>query len=241
MHSFHQIPVRPLLLLLLGGAALSGCASSEPVKLDGTPTFPTAMSSPSSAAWLESDHPRLKADDVISVTVTREPDLSLAQVRIAEDGTIDVPYVGRVMAAGMTPDDIAEHIRGRLSGGYLNDPRVAVNVVEYASHIVTVEGAVSKPGIFPFQKGTTLLGAVALAQGPVRSAKLRQVAVFREDAQGISVAVFDLRQVRSGKLVDLPMQPGDRIVVGFSALAQGWQDFLQAAPAIGLFTRITKN
>ena len=57
---------------------------------------------------------RVAASDVIQIHVLNQPDLD-TQVRVARDGTISVPYVGRFRAAGLTEDVIAARIRKALT------------------------------------------------------------------------------------------------------------------------------
>ena len=222
---------------LLAALLVSGCTSSAPI--GNLPRIPADIQARTSDGPNASPNttPVIRPDDKISISVAREPTLSLDSVLVAEDGAFDLPYVGRIAAAGRTTQEVAEEVRKRLADSYLTDPHVAVNIVEYASHIVTVEGAVARPGMFNFNKGTTLLGALATAQGPLRTAKLDQIAVFRMIAGERNVAVFNLKDVRSGKSPDLLLEPGDRIVVGSSAIKQGWLDFLQTAPLVGMFRR----
>ncbi len=216
---------------------LSGCVSQPQTMVTGEPQPPLQASAQGPTfSDSSSEGAVLRPDDRISLIVLREPDLSVADMRIADDGTVGVPYVGSVHAAGMTPRQLENDLEGRLSS-YLVNPQVAVNVVSYDSHVVTVTGSVAQPGVYPFQKDTTLLGAIALAHGATRVANLRRVAVFRHQGGARSVAVFDLRQVQAGRMIDPVLIPGDGVVVGTSGLTQAWQDFLQAAPAIGIFTR----
>jgi polysaccharide export outer membrane protein len=112
---------------------------------------------------------------------------------------------------------------------------VSVNVAEYASHLVTVEGAVDTPGVYPFQPGARLSSAIALAKGPKRTAKVQQVAVFRESQEGIMVAKFDYQQMSQGTMLDPVLQPGDRVVMGTDGLSVFWEDLLKALPAFGVF------
>lgn len=215
---------------------LSGCVSSiapntdisqplsAPLAVGGPDTFPTDFADV-----------RLRSKDRVSIRVLREPELSSDNLRIGEDGFVDIPFIGRVEASGKSTAQLAEDIRARLTQEYLRDPRVAVNVVEFGSHLVTVEGAVTQPGIYQYLPDTTLLGAVALARGPTRVAKLGQVAIFRVVDGARSVAIFDLKQVRAGRMTDPRLVPGDRVLIGFDGLSQSWQDFLQAAPLLGQF------
>lgn len=186
---------------------------------------------------LPADPGTLGPDDRISIVVAREPDLSISNLMIDANGTFSMPGVGRIKAAGHTPDELAQQIATSLAVNYINQPQVSINIVERASRRVTVEGAVTNPGIYPYPVGATLADAIALAHGPQRVAKLDRVAIFRTQGDVRSVAVFDFKLVRAGRMGDPRLMPGDRIEVGFSGLTQAWQDFLQAAPVFNVFTR----
>lgn len=232
-----QVP-RRFLAVLASASLLQGCASGPAPSLDvsGPQGAPSASAGPDQFQ-IGQDAMPVRAKDRLSVKVLREPELSMDNVRVDEDGTIDMPYIGRVVAEGHTAREIAAEIQTRLGQSYLVDPRVSVNVVDYGSSLVTVEGAVSQPGVYQFQPDATLLGAIALARGPARTANLGQVAIFRTEKGERSVAVFHLKKVRSGAMIDPVLKPGDRVLVGFDGLAQAWQDFLISAPLIGIFTR----
>ncbi|MFV0643351.1 MAG: polysaccharide export protein, partial [Sphingomonadaceae bacterium] len=96
----------------------------------------------------------------------------------------------------------------------------------------------TRPGVYKFQPGARLSSALSMAEGPARVARLKQVVVFRQDEQGMSIALFDYRKVRQGTQPDPLIHPRDRIVVGISTLSQFWQDVVQTVPALALFTRI---
>lgn len=179
----------------------------------------------------------LAPDDQISVTVDREPGMSLPLVTIGPDGFINVPATGPVRAAGVSSSELSAIIERRLAETFLQSPRVGVNVVTLASRRVTIEGAVAKSGVYSFGADATLLDAIAMAGGATRAAKLRQVAIFRTVGNERSVAVFDLQQVRAGQLANPRLYRGDKVVVGFSGLGQAWQDILLSVPLIGVFTR----
>jgi polysaccharide export outer membrane protein len=149
-------------------------------------------------------------------------------------GRFEMPLIGTVQAAGKMPSELSAEIKGRL-GRYLVDPSVAVNVATANSQKVTVDGSVVDPGVFLLQGETTLTGAIALANGPSRVAKLSQVAIFRTVNGQRSAAVFDLRAIRNGQMADPRLVANDVVVVGFSGLSQGFQDFLQTVPLIAIF------
>ncbi len=228
-----------MILLGFGAAALlAGCSPTPPPVIGLASTQPVAAAGQSDySVDIQSDY-LLRPADVVSVIVFREPSLSLEKVPIGTDGTLSLPFIGSVQASGQTPAEFATAVEARLREGYLKQPRVSVNVMEYESHQVTVEGAVEEPGIYKFQPGTRLSGAIALAKGAERVANARQVAVFRTTPQGIAVAKFDYAAMQEGTMMDPVLQPNDRVVVGTSTLTQFWQDLIQALPAFGLFTNI---
>lgn len=227
---------------MLGGAALllaslAGCISSPPIAVDTAAAQAGPIEvTPGASFVAEPAATPLRPRDRINVRVLREPDLSLDEVRVGEDGYFDMPQIGRVRAEGRTTAEISDEIRQRLAADYLVNPRVAVNIVDYASHTVAVEGAVAQPGLYQFQPNTTLVGALALARGPSRVARLGQVAIFRQEGGQRSVAVFDLREVRAGRMVDPEIHPGDRVLVGYDGMQQAWLDILAAAPLLAVFT-----
>lgn len=177
----------------------------------------------------------IRPADQLSLVVFREPDLSLQNVRVGVEGSISVPMIGSIPAAGMTPKQLEQDITRRLAAAGLKSPTVSVNITEYASHMVAVEGSVENPGVFTFQPGARLSTAIALASGPTRTSKESQVAVFRETAEGIMVAKFDYAQISQGTMVDPILEPGDRVVMGTDGLSQFWEDLLKTIPVFGVF------
>lgn len=180
----------------------------------------------------------LRPTDVIRINVFREEGLSVDAVALSASGEVSVPLVGSLVAAGMTPLQLETRIESLLEQRFLRDPDVSVNVVDYASHQVTVEGAVMTPGMFKFRPGTRLSGAISMARGATRVADINQIAVFRQTPQGMEVAKFDYQAVSSGRMLDPVLQPDDRVVVGTNSLSEFWQDVLKALPAFALFTQI---
>jgi len=122
----------------------------------------------------------LATNDLISVKVFQEDDLQ-TQVRVAKDGTITFPLIGVVRVGGKTPQEAARTIRDMLAKGYLVNPQVTVNVLEYFKYRLTVLGQVQKPGSydFPDRDRLTLLEAIGLAGGYTRAADPSKVLVKR--------------------------------------------------------------
>lgn len=216
-------------------AALCACGATPPPAVG--PVATTTIESLGQGGYKSAPEASyiLRPTDVISVNVFREPDFSVEQLPISADGTVSLPLIGTVMAEGLTIDRLTRQVTQRLDDAGLKRPSVSINVLDHASHLVTVEGGVEKPGVYPFTPGARLSSAIALASGPNRVAKLQEVAVFRETDEGIMVAKFDYAAVSQGTMIDPVLKPGDRVVVGRSGLSQFWQDFLRALPAFGIF------
>ncbi|BDI59495.1 hypothetical protein MACH05_00550 [Qipengyuania nanhaisediminis] len=177
----------------------------------------------------------LRPSDRISINVFREPDFSLETVQIGVEGNVSIPMLGSIRAAGMTAAQFEQDVTRRLEAVGLRSPMVNVNITEYASHLVTVEGAVDTPGVYTFQPGARLSSAIALAGGVERTARTKDVAVFRETPEGVMIAKFDYGQIMQGTMLDPILEPSDRVVMGTDGLSVFWQDFLRALPAFGIF------
>lgn len=229
---------RVFALALVSQLVLAACSSSP----GATPGL--AVTAPSMAAGQQGFSHQLLRDyvlrpaDVISTRVFREDELSIEAVPISADGQVSFPLVGSIAVAGMTPAQLEARLEQLLGASYLRAPDVAVNVVDYASHQVSVEGAVKEAGLYQFQPGTRLSGGVALAKGLDRVAETQSVVVFRTTAEGTQIAVFDYAAVSSGTMLDPVLQPGDRIVVGTDGLSQFWQDMIKTLPVLALFTNV---
>ena len=66
------------------------------------------------AAWAgESGGRVLTPSDVVAIRIVDHPDLDTT-TRIAPDGTINFPYVGRIKAAGRTEEDLGRAVERRL-------------------------------------------------------------------------------------------------------------------------------
>lgn len=171
--------------------------------------------------------------DVLDISVFKVPELSKS-VQVADTGTVNLPLVGEVVTAGRTAREIEQDLVQRLGNKYLRDPQVTVFVKEYNSQRITVEGAVKKPGVFPYKGRTTLLQSIAMAEG-LDAVSDSNVIVFRTTNGKRAAARFDMVSIRSGKTIDPPLESGDVVVVETSTLREVFQNIIKAAPLAGIF------
>lgn len=235
MTSLKPNVVREASVIAAAMAALVGCASTPDPIIGASVTQPRAELGQSEFSFQRPGSYLLRPADRIAVKVFREPDFSLDAVQIGVEGNVSLPMLGSIPAGGMTAKQFEQDVTRRFAAAGLKSPLVSVNITEYASHLVTVEGAVSQPGVYTFQPGARLSSAIAMARGAKRTANTQQVAVFRESAQGIMVAKFDYQQVSQGTMLDPVLHPGDRVVLGTDGLSVFWEDLLKALPAFGVF------
>jgi polysaccharide export outer membrane protein len=175
--------------------------------------------------------------DRLQVTVFREPELSVEDVLVDEGGRVLLPLVGPLTASGKTTEALAVEITGKLRE-YIREPQVAVSIKQAASKRVTVAGAVVQPGVYPLEGRTTLLQAVALAQGPSQVASLNQTIIFRTVNGQRTAARFNLDAIAKGKDADPEILPGDTVAIGSSKFKTAWRDIVLTMRSFNIFNVI---
>jgi polysaccharide export outer membrane protein len=156
----------------------------------------------------------LGTEDLLEISVFEVPDLNRT-VRISETGTISLPLLGEIHAAGLTPRELELTIRDHLGKGYVKDPHVSVFVQEHGSKKVSVLGAVGKPGVYEMLGPRTLLQILAEAGGLTDNAG-GDLFVIRASPGGgyerYPVAIDSLMTSRDPSL-NLAIEPGDVVSV----------------------------
>lgn len=224
-----------LLAMLLAGCAGSGgtrrSAGNAVAGIDLPPPDTTAASGAYEGA---SDY-RIGAQDLLQISVFGVQDLD-KEVRVNSNGQISLPLVGGVMAGGKTIPELETELAKKYADGFLQNPQVSVFVKEYTSQRVTLEGAVKKPGIYPITGRTSLLQAIALAEGvDDKIADLGGIVLMRQVGGRRKAAVYDLRLVRKGLVEDPQVYGDDIVVVEQSGSKSAFRRFIESVPAIGVF------
>lgn len=132
---------------------------------------------------------------------------------VASNGTVDLPLLHRQNVDGFEAQDLASHLRQLLiDGKFLRDPVVIVNIKEFNSKRITVGGAVSKPGDYPYTPGLTLLRVISNAGGFTAVANRTAVLVTRRTPEGKRItASFSVDAISEGRTSDVPLQAGDNV------------------------------
>ncbi len=119
----------------------------------------------------------LGPEDEVSVIVWDHPDLT-RKIRINLEGRISFPLIGEFQAAGLTPLELEKRLQSMLADGYLVDPQVSVQVMDYRSQKIFIIGEVNSPGTYPLTKRTTLVEALSMAGG-VRQEADQEITIVR--------------------------------------------------------------
>ena len=167
------------------------------------------------------------------------------------NGRFSYPFAGTVDGAGKTTAELGREIEGRLSGRYVRNPQVTVNLKASSnpalllSQAVTIDGEVTKPGQYPLVGKQTLMRAISLAGGIGKYAKLDDVLVFRKVEGKQYVGIYNLKAIRRGNYADPEVFPNDVIVVGDSPQRRLFEDVISAATLLStplvIFSNLSGN
>jgi len=146
---------------------------------------------------------RLGSGDKVRITVYGEQDLS-GEFLVDASGNVQLPLVGQVKAAKLSIHEFIAEVRAALLDGYLKDPKVSVEVLNYRPFYIL--GEVNKPGEYPYESGLTIQSAVALAGGYTYRADDSDVYIRHRDSdKEVSVSARDTTiKINPGDIVRVP-------------------------------------
>ena len=155
----------------------------------------------------------LRVGDPVEIKIGGVPNEEQLQVNntytVDANGMVNMPYINRVRAAGLTPAQLARNIEETYrSQKIYTNPTITI-LMQPTARFVNVGGAVRTPNRVPFTEDMTLLAAINAAGGFNDFADQKHVRLLR----GSEVTVYDVRQFRRDPSLDVRMQPGDRVEV----------------------------
>jgi polysaccharide export outer membrane protein len=205
--------------------ALFLCAASMSAQTPvGAQTSSTTVST--KPAGDGSDRYRIGYQDTLDIQIFNHPNLS-RRSQVNPDGTINLFRLhDPIVAVCKTELELASEIAKAYEKDYLRDPEVSVVAVERKSQVVTVIGAVKKPGSFYIDKRTQLLPLLGFAEGPDTEHAGTRLIVFRPGSTSnckmgpsfdsavdkTELFAFSLKDVEEGKAM-FWMEPGDVVSV----------------------------
>lgn len=152
--------------------------------------------------------------DLLEIKVFEVPELNV-ELRVSEEGTIDLPLIGDVEVEGLTENELAAKLKTLLESRYVQRASVAVQVREFRSKPISLIGAVKQPGPLSLSGRWTLLEALAAAGG-LADNHGNVIYVFRTASNGLTdrveIDVNDL-MVRGDARLNIPVFANDLINV----------------------------
>jgi polysaccharide export outer membrane protein len=190
--------IATLLGLVLAVGLIGGCSSSPPPR-------PVEAAAAAGAAGGEQIADiasyKLGPGDALRVTVFRHLDLS-GEFSLDGEGYFAMPLVGEILAGGRTARQLENEVEIALkSGGYLVDPQVSIEVLNYRPFYII--GEVNNPGSFEYVNGMTVINAVALAGGFTYRADQDDIVISRGGSSGPEIEAAPDTKVLPGDIVEV--------------------------------------
>src|SRR5579859_2108933 len=143
--------------LVLGAAIIVPLLAGQQPDVQGTPAFPPQAATPGDQIR---PNYTLGPSDQIVIRAFQMEEINEKPFRIDSEGEISLPVLGKIHAGGLTVEQLEAELLQRLKV-LVKNPQVSVNVVQFRSEPVFLEGAFKSPGIVPLQGSHTLLEVIA--------------------------------------------------------------------------------
>lgn len=180
------------LLVAIGAAAALAAGCADPNLMSGPQFVTRDGKNPIQRIY------RLGIGDKLKVSVFGEDNLS-GQFEVNAIGQISMPLIGEMPAKGLAIHEFRESIARKLNDGYLKNPKVNVEMLNYRP--IFVHGEVKSGGEFAFKNGISLRDAVAMAGGYTYRANQGYLYIGREGEPDVAIKTP----------ADVPVLPGDNI------------------------------
>ncbi|WP_339831396.1 polysaccharide biosynthesis/export family protein [uncultured Parvibaculum sp.] len=186
-----------LLMAFLLAACTDGPRPNMPGPVSHTAQAAGDMSLPADATL---DY-RLGAGDKLRLIVFGEADLS-GEFDVTGGGRVSLPLIGQIDAEGLTLSQFEAAVIAKLQDGYLNNPRVSAEVLNYRPFYIY--GEVESPGQYPYTSSMTILNAVAVAGGYTYRANQDRVFITRGEGAEVAYPASQAVKVLPGDVVRIP-------------------------------------
>jgi polysaccharide export outer membrane protein len=145
------------------------------------------------------------------------------RVRVGPDGTIAVPRIGPVQAAGYSLDEVTNEVKATVEQYTFNPVEILTRLAVATGSRIYVGGEVATPGVYPLAATPTALQAVIMARGPINTSKMSSVTIIRRNPDG-KPYVFNTnlrRALTKGSTEnDITLRPFDTVYVPKKAVSR---------------------
>jgi len=226
-----RFPIPVLCLALV----VTGCASHEPIQSTSSLTVVSnsaVLPPPNRSDLTAADRPALIGPlDTIQVSVFGISDLD-REMQVDASGRIAMPLAGTIDARGKTAQELATAIEAALKRRYVRNPEVTVNIKSSVSQVVTIDGSVAEPGLYPVTNQMTLMRVIASAKGLTEFARQEDVVILRTVDDRHMAGLYNIGEIRRGTYDDPPIYANDVIIVGDSPQRRLFRDLVSVSPIL---------
>jgi polysaccharide biosynthesis/export protein len=226
--------MRKVVVLMVLSAVLFGCGRRQPLVSNQRLTVvqDSILPSHNRNDLTAPDRPSLIGPlDTLQVDVFNIPDLS-HEMQVDASGRISMPLAGTIDARGKTSAELARAIEAALRSRYVRNPEVTVNIRSSVSQVVTIDGQVVEPGLYPVTNQMTLMRAVASAKGLSEFARQDDIVILRTVNGRKMAGLYNMEAIRRGMYDDPAIYANDIIVVGDSPQRRLFRDFVSLSPLL---------
>jgi protein involved in polysaccharide export with SLBB domain len=132
------------------------------------------------------------------------------QYTVSQDGSINVPLIGEMKAAGLTPTQLERDIQNKLIADKIfTRPTVLINVAQ-ATRYVSISGGVRQPQRLLWSSDLTVSSAIGNCAGLSDFGSPKGIKVIRE---GKIFGLFNLTELQKDPAKDPKLLPGDQVLV----------------------------
>jgi polysaccharide export outer membrane protein len=171
---------------------------------------------------------QLGSGDKVRVIVFGEDELG-GEFQVDGNGRVSLPLIGELQAAGGTAAGLEQQIAARLADGYLQDPKVSVEITAYRPFYVI--GEVNRPGEYPYVNGMSAINAIALAGGYTNRANEGPIYVRRNGSvREEKLDADQMTRIYPGDVIRVPISPFWAVMSVVSPLAGAAYAAAQIAP-----------
>lgn len=227
--------MRSICIVLLMAVALSGCGKKILPESSSRLTVvqdSAGLPAPNRSDLTADDRPALIGPlDTIQVDVFNVADLS-REIQVDASGRISMPLAGTIEARGKTAAELATAIEAVLRRRYVRNPEVTVNIKSSVSQVVTIDGQVIEPGLYPVTNQMTLMRAIASAKGMSEFASADDVVILRTVNSRRMAGLYNVDAIRRGVYDDPAVYANDVVIVGDSPQRRLFRNFVSLSPLL---------
>lgn len=159
----------------------------------------------------DSDQYIIGPEDVLLIYVWREEAFTRT-LPVRTDGKISLPLLDDIQAAGLTPLQLKNALTEKLKG-FVENPTVAVTVMEANSFKVYVSGEVNKPGVHSLRSELTLVKLIIMSGGFTEWANQKKILIITKEGGVEKRITANYKKIIEGEEPDIVIKRGDTIIV----------------------------